>query len=52
MGSLNTRISTRGTDVDGVTATFKNGVLEVATPYQRQCCRRKSEVKELAEVNQ
>jgi HSP20 family protein len=42
----------RGTDVDGVTATFKNGVLEVSTPLPKAVLPKKIEVKELAEVNQ
>ena len=42
----------RGTDVDAVTATFKNGVLEVSTPLPKAVLPKKIEVKELAEVNQ
>ena len=42
----------RGTDVDAVTATFKNAVLEVATPLPKAVLPKKIEVKELAEVNQ
>ena len=41
----------RGTDVDAVTATFKNGVLEVSTPLPKAILPKKIEVKELAEVN-
>ena len=41
----------RGTDVDAVTATFKNGVLEVSTPLSKAVLPKKIEVKELAEVN-
>ncbi|MSO24293.1 MAG: Hsp20/alpha crystallin family protein [Acidobacteria bacterium] len=41
----------RGTDVDAVTATFKNGVLEVSAPLAKAILPKKIEVKELAEVN-
>jgi hypothetical protein len=39
----------RGTDVDGVSATFKNGVLEVAVPLPKAILPKKIEVKELAD---
>ena len=41
----------RGTDVDAVSATFKNGVLEVSAPLPKATLPKKIEVKELAEVN-
>ena len=41
----------RGTDVDAVTATFRNGVLEVSTPLPKAVLPKKIEVKELAQVN-
>ena len=41
----------RGTDVDAVTAGFKNGILEVAVPLPKATLPKKIEVKELAEVN-
>lgn len=41
----------RGTDVEAVSATFKNGVLEVSVPLPKATLPKKIEVKELAEVN-
>ena len=41
----------RGTDVDTVSATFKNGVLEVSAPLPKAILPKKIEVKEPAEVN-
>jgi len=41
----------RGTEVDSVSATFKNGVLEVSVPLPKATLPKKIEVKELAEVN-
>lgn len=41
----------RGTDVDAVSATFKNGVLEVSAPLPKATLPKKIEVKEPAEVN-
>jgi HSP20 family protein len=41
----------RGTDVDAVSATFKNGVLEVSVPLPKATLPKKIEVKELAETN-
>ena len=41
----------RGTDVDAVSATFKNGILEVAIPLPKATLPKKIEVKELAEAN-
>jgi len=42
----------KGSDVDAVSATFKNGVLEVSAPLPKATLPKKIEVKEeLAEVN-
>jgi len=41
----------RGTDVDAVSASFKNGILEVTVPLPKATLPKKIEVKELAEVN-
>ena len=41
----------KGTDVDAVSATFKNGILEVSAPLPKATLPKKIEVKELAEVN-
>ncbi|MCI0419434.1 MAG: Hsp20/alpha crystallin family protein [Acidobacteria bacterium] len=40
----------RGTDPDAISATFKNGVLEVTAPLPKATLPKKIEVKELAEV--
>jgi len=41
----------RGTDIDAVSASFKNGILEVTVPLPKATLPKKIEVKELAEVN-
>lgn len=41
----------RGTDSEAVSASFKNGVLEVAIPLPKATLPKKIEVKELAETN-
>jgi HSP20 family protein len=41
----------RGTDVDAVSAAFKNGVLEVTIPLPKATLPKKIEVKELAEAS-